>query len=213
MMTVLYIVLGIAQAVIFVFGMRLYSRSRNWYALLAVLPIAFLIYDNFIIAAGTTIGEGELLKSLNAVRFYAHALLTPLLIIFGFGVARRAGVSWAQSRRNHAIFCTLATGLVLMGVYIDVLNLTLEVKAEEGLVRYVNTFFKGPPVPSIVTIIVLAIVGFFVWRKGKSWWMAVGSILMFVGALVGLRVVGVSNLGEVAMTSALVDGERSAQGE
>lgn len=153
-MALLFILIGLMQIGLLVWALRLYRNSPNCYAFLTLPTLAFLAYDNFVIAAGASIGAGETLKSLNALRFYAHALLTPLLIIFAFGVARRAGIGWAQSRRNYALFCLLATALLLFGVYIDIINLTLELKEEFGLLRYVNVFFKGPPIPAIVTIIV-----------------------------------------------------------
>ncbi len=210
-MTLLYTVITVLQAATFLMALRLLLRRPNWYGLLAALTIGALIYDNAIIAAGASIGAGDALKALNALRFYGHALLTPTLIIFAFGVARRAGLPWAQSRRNHALFCTLATALILYGAYFNIVTLSLEVDASDGLVRYVNAAPHGPPLASIITIIVVAIVGVLVWRSGKSWGLALGSAFMFVTAMLGVSVPVVANVGEVAMTNALVDGERTAQ--
>lgn len=41
-----------------------------------------LVYDNALIAVGKFIGEGTLLEALNLARYWSHAFLTSLLILF-----------------------------------------------------------------------------------------------------------------------------------
>jgi hypothetical protein len=210
MMTLLFIALSVLQGVCLVWAIRNWQKTRASYEILPIIVIIGLVLDNSIIALGSTIGEGDTLKNLNAVRYIAHSLFTPLLIIWGYGVARRMGLGWAQSKRNHAVFCIIAVAMILLGSYSDIVRLSLEVKAEEGLLRYVNVGgIKGPPIPSIVTIVVLIGVGIAVWRKNKSWGLAVGSIVMFVAAMAGLRFVGLANVGEVVMSGGIIAGENT----
>ncbi|NJN79853.1 MAG: hypothetical protein HC797_04930 [Anaerolineales bacterium] len=81
-----------------------------------------LMYDNLMIAIGSFIGEGALLKNLNAGRFFIHALITPTMMIFGFGVLRKAGVKWAQGKMAHILICVFATLLIGLGVFQTSLN-------------------------------------------------------------------------------------------
>lgn len=76
------------------------------------MAIAALVYDNFAIAAGALLGKGDALKAVNTPRYIFHSLLTPLLIIFACGMARRADLRWSQGRRVHATFCILVIALV-----------------------------------------------------------------------------------------------------
>jgi hypothetical protein len=216
MLTIAFFAFTTLQLFCFILALRNFLRTRLSYDLLPVLVIFGLVYDNFVIASGSFVGEGDLLKNLNMWRYVLHALLTPLLIIWGFGMMRRMGFQFAQSARNHAIFCLIATAMILLGAYSDILRLSLELKVEEGLTRYVNVGgIKGPPIPSIVTIFVLIGFGVMLWRKTKSWGLAAGSIFMLVAAMAGLRIVGLSNLGEVALSAGLLSGEKTTleQGE
>lgn len=209
MMVILYLVLTAAQVVFLGFALRHYQKTRSLYDLLPVVVITGLVYDNLILALGGFLGAGRELMALNAVRFVIHGLVTPVLMIWGFGVARRAGIGWAQSRRNHAIMCTAATLLIGLGVYSDVLKLDLQLKIEQGITRYVNIGgIKGPPIPSIITIIVLTVIGVAIWQRGKSRGLAVGSGVMFIGAMAGAALLGVGNVAEVAMSAGVLSGQR-----
>lgn len=209
MMTLVYVLLTLAQLVCLGYALRHYQKTRSRYDLLPVVVITGLVYDNLVLALGGFLGAGDGLKALNAPRFVIHGLATPLLMIWGFGVARRVGLGWAQSRRNHAIMCTAATLLIALGVYSDVLRLDLQLKIEQGIIRYVNIGgIKGPPIPSIVTIIVLIVIGIMLWQRGKSRGLAVGSGVMFLGAMVGTALLGVGNAAEVAMSAGVLSGQR-----
>ncbi len=209
MLTIIFLLLTVVQVVCLGFALRHYQKTRSLYDLLPVIVITGLVYDNLVIAMGGFIGAGEPLKALNAPRFVIHGLATPLLMIWGFGVARRAGLGWAQSRRNHIIMCTAATLLIALGLYSDVIRLDLVLKVEQGITRYVNIGgIKGPPIPSIITIIVLIVIGIGIWRKGKSAGLAVGSTLMFIGAMAGTALLGVGNAAEIAMSAGILSGQR-----
>ncbi len=108
---------------------NVYKSKWLSYALLLLIVIAGLTYDVLIILLGHFLPEGGLLRTLNIGRFVIHALATPLLIIFGFGVVRHGGLGWAQSRTNHILICVLATLLIGFGVYEDIFLLNLQFRA------------------------------------------------------------------------------------
>ena len=57
---------------------------------------AGLVYDNFIIAIGATIGAGELLITLSWPRFALHAICTPFTMIAIWQIADAADFRWAR---------------------------------------------------------------------------------------------------------------------
>jgi hypothetical protein len=164
-------------------------------------PNEALFYDTLIIGIGKFIGEGDLLKTLNAGRFYVHALLTPTMMIFGFGVLRKAGIKWAQAKTAHIILCVITTLLMVLGAYSDILQLDLQTKMVADTLRYVNEGgLKGPPLPAILTIIFLIVAGISLWRNTGWMWLAIGAAVMFIAAGAGMgELFYVGNLGEVIL--------------
>lgn len=198
MLTALYLILS----ALFVFLVWQVSKmKRDNYVLLLLLVLGGLFYDTLIIGIGKFVGEGDLLKTLNAGRFYVHALLTPTMMIFGFGVLRKAGVKWAQSRTAHIILCVITTLLIGLGAYSDILQLDLQTKVVADVLRYTNEGgIKGPPLPAILSIIFLIVAGISLWRNTGWMWLAIGAVVMFIAAGAGMGdMFYIGNLGEVIL--------------
>jgi hypothetical protein len=173
------------------------DRAYLW-VMLAVL--VGLVYDNLIIALGSFIGEGDFLKTLNAGRYAGHAFGTPLLTIFAFGIARRAGVGWAQGKTAHILACVFTTALIGLGVYEDIIRLDLAPRVMFDTFRYTNMAVKGPPIPPILTILMLIALGISIWRKSGWKWLALGAIFMFIAAAAGTGDrLFIGNLGETVL--------------
>ncbi len=198
MLTALYLILSVLFVVLV---WQVSKMKRNNYVLLLLLVLAGLFYDTLVIGIGKFIGEGDLLKTLNAGRFYVHALLTPAMMIFGFGVLRKAGVKWAQGKTAHIVLCVITTLLIGLGAYSDILQLDLQTKTVADTLRYVNEGgIKGPPLPAILTIIFLIVAGISLWRNTGWMWLAIGAILMFIAAGAGMGdMFYIGNLGEVIL--------------
>ena len=162
---------------------------RVW--LLALIAVT-LCWDNLIIAAGASIGAGELLRTLSIPRYVAHAVLTPMLILIVFGVAglRRRLWVWA-----------LTAVLIAVGVWTDLVNMSLEVREYAGTLRYAYAH-ASPPIPSIVTVVVLIVVGAILWRRQKLPWLCLGALAMFGAAGSGIFWLG--NAGELVLISSIV---------
>lgn len=201
MLTILYLVFVAAFAYLTWQTVGLYQNKRSSYTLLLLIVLAGLAYDTLVILIGRFVGEGDLLKALNAGRYLVHALATPGMIVFGFGVLRRAGVEWAQSRTTHITVCTFTTMFIIMGVYSDVFALDLHSRSVMDTLRYVNEGgLKGPPIPAIATIIFLIIAGISLWRSTGWWWLAAGAVFMFLAAGIGMGDnFYIGNLGEVVL--------------
>jgi hypothetical protein len=201
MLTILYIVFVAAFAYLTWQSVGVYQRKRSSYALLLLIVLAGLAYDVLIILLGRFIGEGDLLKTLNAGRYLVHGLATPAMIIFGFGILRHAGVKWAQSRTTHIAICVVVTLLIALGVYEDVLALDLQTKTVLDTLRYTNEGgMKGPPIPAMLTILFLIVAGISLWRNTGWWWLAAGSIFMLIAAGAGMGdMFYIGNLGEIVL--------------
>lgn len=175
-------------------------RARHTWLVAAVA--VGLVYDNGIVALGSAIGTGDLLLALNVPRFWVHALVTPILIIFAAGAARSAGLRWARHRAVHAGFCLAATALIVYGVLADVVGLALSPGREGDALRY-SAVEATPPIPSIATVVVLLVVGVALLIRARSGWMALGAALMFTAAALPSAPLAVGNLGEVALIAGL----------
>ncbi len=162
---------------------------------LLVLVAAALTYDNAVIAVGSTLGEGQTLMVLNAGRFWAHALITPLLVVVGWRLARLT---------RPAVMAGLVAVLVAYGVYTEIVRLRLEPLRENGTLRYINAAAEGPPIAAIVTIVVLIVLGAIVWRRLGTPWLLLGAVAMFIAAALGVHLVWLQNFGEAALLASLL---------
>ena len=201
MLTVLYFILTGLFAFLTWQAFQANQKNRSSYTLLLLLVLAGLLYDVFVIAVGRFVGEGNLLKALNSGRFIVHALLTPAMMIFGFGVLRKAGVQWAQSRTTHIVLCVFVTLLIALGAYSDIIQLDLQSRIVADTLRYVNEGgIKGPPIPAVLSIIFLIVAGISLWRKTGWQWLTWGAVVMFIAAGMGMGdMFYIGNLGEVAL--------------
>lgn len=162
---------------------------RIW--LLALIAVA-LSWDNVIIAAGTMIGAGDLLRTLSIPRYVAHAVLTPMLILVAFGIA---------SLRRRLWVWALTAVLIAIGVWTDLVHMSLELREYAGTLRYAYAH-ASPPIPSIVTVVVLIVVGGLLWRREGIPWLCLGALAMFGAA--GSGVFWLGNAGELVLISSIV---------
>ena len=208
MQSIYFLVAGLVQLGIAIYGVQKLRKFFNYYALLVLMVVFGLAYDNFALAAGGVIPAGDLLRALNVPRYWVHALFTPMMMIAAFGALRLSGSKFAQGKTWHIIICVLATALIALGSYTDIFNLTLEPVVSGGLTRYVNTFefLKGPPIPAVVTVLVVLIFGILLWRNTRFPWLFVSALVMF-GAAGAVGMLIVQNIGEIAFAGGLVSAQ------
>ncbi|HRX91081.1 MAG TPA: hypothetical protein P5528_16700 [Steroidobacteraceae bacterium] len=210
MFSAMFLVNAVLQAVLFVWLVRIWRRTRAAAAAVLLIPQFFLIWDNSIVGSGQWIGFGELLESLNWARFWAHWLFGSWLIVASGSILRLAGFRRAQQRWIMALFCLLTVGVVGYEVHGN-WHATLMPVCEYDLLRY-NTSVRaehlcspeqavvpggGAPLGPLVTVFVVIGVGAALALRRRFPWMLVGGILMFISATPLLMRYKLDNFGEV----------------
>ena len=205
MQNIIFIIVGLIQLGIAIYGTREVRKHFSWYALLVLIVVYGLGYDNISIALGAYIGEGSITKALNAPRFWVHAVFTPAMIIAAFGALRMTGSKFAQNKTWHIVICVVATALIALGSYIDIINLNLVPVHNGDVLKYVNDFefLKGPPIPAVLTILLVLAFGVVMWRNVKWRWLFFGSLIMFIAAPMASQPL-FQNVGEIAFAAGLV---------
>jgi len=219
MLSALFIVFALVHIAILVWTIRFWRQTRSTTVLMAMMPLLLLWYDCLIIGTGRWLGPSDLLYALSLPRYWAHWLFTPMWIIAAGGMLRLADVSWAKPRWVMGGFCLLAVGMVAIEIplfftlelrpvcfmdtvrYAEAVSANALCFADQEVVRS-----SGPPLPPVVTNIVLLITGGFIWAKLRWPWLSVGSVLMFMAAAVpaSLASPAVGNLGEILLAVSIL---------
>ena len=76
-----FLVIGLIQFAIAIYGTQQTRRRFNWASVFVLLVVYGLAYDNLAVAIGGLLDEGDTLQAINAPRYWLHALFTPLMMI------------------------------------------------------------------------------------------------------------------------------------
>ncbi|MFE4691411.1 hypothetical protein ACFRH6_15280 [Streptomyces sp. NPDC056749] len=205
MISSVFAVLAVAQLCLAVSAGRYWRAAPGLSAVVPTLVCSALVWDNGVIAVGSSVGAGPLLETLSAPRFVAHALLTPLLVLWSLSAAEHAGLPWARRTAVRGVAVGLTVLLVAAGVLHDVIGLTLRTERWADTLRYVNDAASPTgPLPAIITGLVVLSAGVVLWRSTGFAWLAVTAAVMVVvsGAAVQVPVLG--NAGEVVLNVGLL---------
>jgi len=205
---------------VFLWCLNLFRAYRAAGAAIIALIAVGLVYDNLIIALGTTIGIGPLLQNLSWPRFAMHALLTPFMIIAVTQIAVAGGVRWAAAPVWRIIAWLLVVAMAVYGALEHLVGLQTFPACFDGIVRYTTNLSPshfcfegqeavagaGPPIPSIVGNIITLAVGIALWRSHAWPWLAAGALVMFAAAAVPISKYGMaaSNGGEAVLMLSFV---------
>lgn len=205
MATVVFVGYSLLHSLLLIGALLLSWRSPGWdTAILAFVAIG-LVYDNAIVAAGRWIGEGDRLAGLAKWRYLLHIFGSPLLIIAGWQVARRAGFAWAATPTALGIAIALTASLIGIDLWTRYRGLELAPVNFGGTLRYKDVRFN-PEIPVILTTLILLGLGILFDRQRQWPWLEAGAIAMLVTGAIPIRLVGVlaSNGGEVLFCASLL---------
>ena len=220
MFTALFSVYALIHFSLLVWLVSRMRRERVPGGLIIAFVAAGLTYDNATIALGSQIGMGSLLEALSWPRFALHAAFTPFVMVAAWQMARSAGVSWTIKPLAQAGLWAIVLAMVAYGVFIDLVGLEIQPACLADTLRYssstpppqfcspeqVRLPGHGPPVPSIITVIICLIAGAGIWWRRRWPWLAIAAVIMFVAAGVPASRFGPSagNGGEVILQLGLV---------
>lgn len=206
--TIIYFTLVIAFLLLFSWGVRL-ATLHGWFKVenVILLVMLALIYDNGILGFGKYIGEGELLESLNLARYWLHALITPLLVLFGWRSLVNADIEWAKTNgaKWGAILLTLS--LIVYDIVVEVWGISLESAWNNGVLSYkVATTEESLPIMIIGVSAVLFITSIIVWIKQGWPWYFLGILFMSITPMIGSWIDSDAfhNIGELVLLLSLL---------
>lgn len=151
------------------------ARNGEGGAANVLLPvIVALACDNAVPATGRFIGEGSLLEELSGARYWLHAFLTPLLVIFAWNAAARTGLAVARQRWAPFAATALYAALVVADLPTEMRGLVLQPEWEYGVLSYAAAGpASGPPVMIVGVTLALPVAAIVVlWNsagRGSSW--------------------------------------------
>ena len=209
MYTALFYLQTVIQIALLVWLLQVRRATGAAAATVLLVPQMGLVYDNLIVALGSSVGLGSTLQALSWPRFWIHWLFGAWMIIASGSILRLAGFQWARTRVAMASFCLLTVALMAYDLPLFWKS-HLYAVCEKGLVRYsvavaadkfclpdqfvVRSVF---PVAAITTCIVVIIVGIELLRRRRFPWMAAGGVLMFISATPFIANLKLDNFGEV----------------
>lgn len=188
--TAIFFFFTLAYAVLLIWG--IWSANRNrWLKKtnMLLLVILGLIYDNGLLAVGRFIGEGSMLEVLNYLRYWFHALLTPLLALFSWDALQRANVRW--SGKKSVAFFAWGFTVLLMAIefWFGVYGLELVPEWQYGVLSYTRAVPSGgPPVMVLLLSAALLFVSIIIWIKEKWPWLFIGTLLMIIGSSISFPI-------------------------
>jgi len=180
----IYFILTVVYAGMLIRGWFITRKQPTpLYAVLLLLVTLALLYDNAVLALGKTIGEGETLINLNAVRYWLHAFCTPLLIPVGYYILRKERFRLAQKGWAAATAWLITLALVVyQSIFAVKETQHLKAVTEYGVLHYTPTGANGSGVMIItVTAILFAVSLALLFRR--RWWRLAVSIVVTAGGM------------------------------
>ncbi len=204
--TVIYIILTIAYFILFIIGIMM-AKKHRWMDLgnTLLLVILALMYDNGILAFGKYIGEGDVLKGFNEARYWLHALITPLLVLFSWKTLVNANLQWANKKIMPWLVVIFMLCLMIIELVTVVWDISLKPAWEYGVLSY-DKEGDGSPIMIMGVSITLIISSIIVWWKQKWPWYFFGILFMGITPLVHffIKTNAAHNIGELGLMTALL---------
>lgn len=174
---------------LFLWGLKSSIKYGFFSWLNVLLLVTFgLIYDNLVLAMGSTIGESPFLEGLNVMRYWFHAFFTPLLIMFSWAAIRKTEIHWLKGHTGLILAGAVTLAMIIAELMQNTIGLKLEPAKNYGVLSYESAGSHGPPIMIIGVTLALLLAGVMLWKKLKWKWMAIGVILMGIGSAVKIPI-------------------------
>jgi hypothetical protein len=139
-----------------------------------------LITDNVVLGL-SPIGMGQdWYYTANIMRYLAHVLALPPLVVAALYVARRADVAWAHGLTTLLMAGIFVIAAIDVGIVTEIAGLRLVPETLAGHERLISAH-ASPPLATIATNIVLIVTGAAIWRvSGWPWLFAATLFILLV---------------------------------
>lgn len=176
---VLYPFLTLIYMILFWWGLRSFRESSFWGTSWLLFIMVAFIYDNLILTIGQWIGTGDVLEVLSLLRYLLKVFLTPTFVFIAWDILRRLRIEWAEYLSTRIIFNLYTFSVTVIGVYTEILWITLEPSQQYGILQYLP---HNHHVSSVIflTVIPLLVSGVVLWQKNQ-WPILMFGILLAVG--------------------------------
>lgn len=180
---IIHALYSLSYLILFIWGIELAKRFGFFSVKNVLLFVTLgLVYDNMVLAFGSSIGEGDLLEGLNLMRYWFHALFTPALILYAWAVAKETDIKWLSGRAAFIIAALLTAFMIIFELVQNTIGIVIEPAHQFGVLSYKQPASQGLPIMIIVVTIALLLAGLNLWKKLKWKWMAIGVIIMGIGS-------------------------------
>lgn len=185
--TTIYSLLTISYLILLIWDIQLIRKQKQIDFSFVLLFVIFgLIYDNFVLSIGRFIGQGKLLANLSCLRFWFHALFTPMLIIFVWQISKNLRLKWANSEISKVTIFLLTLGLIIYQWYQSIRQLKLEASWERDVLLYESAVEQNIPFMVLITTVIVGWVGILLWKHQKFYWLFIGTAIMIVGSALSI---------------------------
>lgn len=176
---VLYPFLTLIYMILFWWGLRSFRESSFWGTSWLLFIMVAFIYDNLILTIGQWIGTGDVLEVLSLLRYLLKVFLTPTFVFIAWDILRRLRIEWAEYLSTRIIFNLYTFSVTVIGVYTEILWITLEPSQQYGILQYLP---HNHHVSSVIflTVIPLLVSGVVLWQKNQ-WPILMFGILLAMG--------------------------------
>lgn len=186
---IIHALYSLSYLILFIWGIKLAVRYGFLSLKNVLLLVTFgLIYDNCVLAFGESIGKGPLLKNLNLLRYWFHALFTPALILFSWSAASEIDIKWLSGRAAFIIATLLTALMIIVELVQNTIGIVIDPARQYGVLSYEPSAAQGPPIMIIVVTIALLLAGLILWKKFMLKWMAIGVFIMAIGSMVPIPI-------------------------
>ncbi|UCG72373.1 MAG: hypothetical protein JSV45_14180 [Chromatiales bacterium] len=220
MFSIGYLLIAVIDIAVLAWAARLCFRYRTNGIIFASFPLLLVWTDNLTLGLGSTLGEGDLLRGMNAMRFIAHYISLPMGFIAVGAMAREAGFNWAQPKWIMGLFCLVATYFMVHDLW-QFSTATLYPACFADTLRYTTQITEATactptadigagklisPAPAIILTVTVIVFGIYLWVKTGWKWLAVLAIGSMPFFAVPMDATGgiVANVGEPIFIGSIV---------
>lgn len=185
----LYPLFTLSNFMLLIMGGWLYLEAPSAGLGLFLIVLSAIAYDNTVVSIGRWVSSQRLLLWLSQPRFLLHIVLTPLSIVMAYDLGVE-GHGWRAIPSVSLLIWGIALALIAyeLCTYYQTFEPVLVI--HQGIHRYTNSSACTPPIPAILTVVIIGLIGGILWWNLAWPWLCISALIMLVGSAIPPKVVG-----------------------